>query len=167
MYNYNKIYIALSSSPTNLKWTEAFRSKKFNHHSAFKYVRNIHHFVLQLCWTHVTDRSTDDSVPIWRVVIWCVNQETLPGARKNRLINLGCCRPNLQPASLLPAVCPLSEAHLELTLWSSQQLRRRVSFYLHALKTNPLHHYHPCEYIRHTGPCPVNNGAAKLMRSDV
>jgi hypothetical protein len=45
----------------NLSRTEAFHSKKINHHSLpSTYDHNICQFAPLLCWKHVTDSSTDD-----------------------------------------------------------------------------------------------------------
>jgi len=49
--------------------------------------------------------------------------------------------------TLVPAVLPLCEAFLELSLGNSEQLCCRISLYLlHALKPISLHkHFHPWE----------------------
>jgi len=45
----------------NLYRTRVFRIKKFSHHSLHSaYDHNTCHFALLMCWTHVTNWSTDD-----------------------------------------------------------------------------------------------------------
>ena len=62
--------------------------------------------------------------------------------------------------TLVPAVLPLSEAFLELTLGNSQQLCCYISLYLlHAVKPIPLKKFSPLGIKKiHMGPCPLNRG---------
>ena len=69
--------------------------------------------------------------------------------------------------TLVPAVLPLSEAFLELTLGNSQQLCCYISLYLlHAVKPIPLKKFSPLGIKKiHMGPCPVNRGVVALVGS--
>jgi len=75
----------LSQTPMNLYWTGVIHNKKFSHHSQpHTYAHNIHHFALLLCWTRVTDWSTNYPCGGDSVTIWCARQETLSGATFKR-----------------------------------------------------------------------------------